>query len=682
MDEVRGRLRRWAVPLVPFVFSLLLSLPTAGSTVFWQDSGFALTAIHENSVLYPHGFVLYYLLCKAWTIVAAPVFGFTLAVHFFSALCAAGAAALLALAARDFLRSAGPDGPCDGPAIAAACVTAGGYSFWTASTLAKAYALFYLTLALLLWLLVRAQRRSEFLGMGAVLGLAWAAHPSAVMLVPALLAYAWARRDKVRELRPAGVALIIGLAAGVAFIPSFVGLPLLAGRESVLSLGDPRTPAQVWSHLRGANYTDFKGAWGFDGARGLLAGRFIWEEFLGVGLVVLGLGIWRLARERPRELLLIGAWAGPMLLLPLLFVGEGMMDQWFVAAYLPLALCTAAGFAWLARRARVVFPAAIATAVSWMILANYPDLNFRNYDLAETYGRLLLRNLEPAAMFVASTDDAAAIPTYLQRVLGVRTDVKLIRGEFLGLEWYNRRIERDLGVNAPQPQEIASRTTPSLLAVTAFANANVAKGRPVYSERPPDPAGLRPGLVQVAAGPLWKTALEEEGAPQTSHWDLPVDPFAVARQRRRARGIFMRHTSSGAVARFEPYEDRLISLLVQAQLRKIEPLLGQTPAGALAIYEKARTIDRTLEEDATFQYDFGLALYLTDKFAPATLAFQKVLALEPPPGRETLSNFYLAEIARAARNPDEAKRRYRRALEINGADPVMMMRIRARSEQP
>ena len=65
MDEVPGRHRRWAVPAVPFVFSLALSLSTVGSTVFWQDSGFYLAAIHDLAVPASHGFVLYLLLAKA-----------------------------------------------------------------------------------------------------------------------------------------------------------------------------------------------------------------------------------------------------------------------------------------------------------------------------------------------------------------------------------------------------------------------------------------------------------------------------------------------------------------------------------------------------------------------------------------------------------------------------------------
>ena len=121
---------------------------------------------------------------------------------------------------------------------------------------------------------------------------------------------------------------------------------------------------------------------------------------------------------------------------------------------------------------------------------------------------------------------------------------------------------------------------------------------------------------------------------------------------------------------------------MQAKLRATEPLLTKDPAKALEVYEKARSIDPSLEVDGVFQYDYGLALYLRDRFEPAQRAFEQVLRLEPLPGRETLSHFYLAEIARAARRPDDAKRHYARALEINGADAETMIRIRKNAARP
>jgi TolA-binding protein len=370
-----------------------------------------------------------------------------------------------------------------------------------------------------------------------------------------------------------------------------------------------------------------------------------------------------------------------MLLLPLVFIGEGMFDQWFVAAYLPLALATANGFAFIARRWKVVTPGALATAVAWMILANYADLNFRRYDYAEVYGRLLMKDVAPGAAFVTSTDDGTVIPMYLQEVKGERPDLKLVHGEFLGVEWYDRRLESQTGLKPPQPDEIRAKTNPSLLYITAFANANVAPGKPVYSERPTDPNGLRPGLSLVAVGSIWKTAVSAEAAP-TPAGKPDVDPEAVARQRRRARGIYMRHLPTGMVARYEPYEDRLVDLIVQPRLREARPLLELNPGAALGLYERARRIDGALEVDAAFQYDYGLALYLKDRFPEAAEAFEKVLQLEPSPQRETLAHFYLAEIARAAQRRDDAKRHYEAALRIRGADEGMMLRIRARAEQP
>ena len=99
-------LRRLA-PVIPFLVSLALSLSTVGSNVYWQDSGFYLSAVRELGVLYPPGFVLYLLLCKLWTSVFF-FLDFTLAVHLFSSFCAALAATVLSIACHDLLRTRGP----------------------------------------------------------------------------------------------------------------------------------------------------------------------------------------------------------------------------------------------------------------------------------------------------------------------------------------------------------------------------------------------------------------------------------------------------------------------------------------------------------------------------------------------------------------------------------------------
>ena len=77
-----------------------------------------------------------------------------------------------------------------------------------------------------------------------------------------------------------------------------------------------------------------------------------------------------------------------------------------------------------------------------------------------------------------------------------------------------------------------------------------------------------------------------------------------------------------------------------------------------------------------------MALYLNDRAAAAAAAFESVLALEPSPARATLAHFYLAELERAANRRDLARKHYQEALRLGGAEPAMMLRIRARAEQP
>jgi hypothetical protein len=102
-----------------------------------------------------------------------------------------------------------------------------------------------------------------------------------------------------------------------------------------------------------------------------------------------------------------------MLLLPLVFIGEGMFDQWFVAAYLPLALARprlrvdrAAVESLHARRARhrgrLVILAITATEL--------PPLRLRR-----DHGRLLMKEVPAGAAFATSTDDATVIPCTCSR---------------------------------------------------------------------------------------------------------------------------------------------------------------------------------------------------------------------------------------------------------------------------
>lgn len=176
-------MKRGLVPAVPVLVSLALSLSTIGTQVYWQDSGVFLSAVKDLGILYPPGFVLYVVLCKAWTLLFF-FLDFTRAAHLFSAACTAATAGMLAVTVRDLLVTRGPlfrvtqapDPALAGWAgIATGAMAAAGFTFWFTGLYAKGYALYYLLLAVLLWRMIRADESGkprDFMIVSAMIGLA------------------------------------------------------------------------------------------------------------------------------------------------------------------------------------------------------------------------------------------------------------------------------------------------------------------------------------------------------------------------------------------------------------------------------------------------------------------------------------------------------------------------------
>src|SRR5262245_25947528 len=339
-------MKPWLVPAIPFALSLTFSLCTVGSTVSWQDSGYYLAAVRELGLLYPPGFMLYLITCKAWTLLLGFV-DFTLAVHLFSSMCAAAAAGAIAMAARDLLRRLGSEN--DLAAIVAGALAATGYSFWSAALLAKSYALLYLILSLLIWRMIRAQESGkgrDFTIVAALIGLAWAAHPSATNVGVALVVFVAAHR---KTLGGKGIAGRAGVAAACAIGPSLL-LPVFAATTFT-----PPTSIGEWlRYLVGARYMGLPGVFGVEGWRCANALKYLWEDFLGVGLILALVGLSRLAVVDRKLLLGISLWVVPSALVATLFRIEGQQDFWLVAAWLPLHLAVAVGLAAIRGRSRGV----------------------------------------------------------------------------------------------------------------------------------------------------------------------------------------------------------------------------------------------------------------------------------------------------------------------------------------
>jgi hypothetical protein len=650
---------RWPVFAFPAALSLVLSAFTVGPHAYWQDSAIYLTAVKEFTVLYPHGFVPYLVLCKAWTL----MFGFldfTLAVHLFSSLCAALAAGTLALAAEKVTLDRAAS------AVAGA-LAAAGYTWWFSGIYAKGYALYYLVVCLLLWRMACRDRYS----VAPLLGAAWSIHPSAVLLGPAVLAYLGFRR---RDLRPGPLVLSIAGAAAAAVGPSLF-LPLLAARESPLSLGHPRSLSEVVRYLTGSRFTRIPGVWGVDGVRCARMGQFAAEEFLLVGGAMLAVGLRRLIRERRPEAWILPAWLLPLLVVTPLFKIEGQYDHWLVPAWMPLWIVAALGLSELRPRGRWVPGAACAAGLACAVGLNAKDLFLRHDTLPEALGLSFLEKLDPGAILVLNSDDSTGLCRYLQSVRGLRRDVRVLSAPFLrpssDFAWYLDAVTREWP-DVPRPDFdgvalYARRYTDVALIQAALVNAHRPGGPPVYFDSQPPVAILSSGSV-TPAGFLWKWSEDPAARPDPNAWKFPVTLEEASARSSRRRGQHLAFLPNDVVVRPESYERRLVIYLAHA--RRILAEAAQREGGAegfarsIGIYESILRAAPEFNEDPDVLYPLGLAYYMTDRYPQAEGAFRDVLDQLPSESQKGGALFYLGELCRMQHREGSAAEYYRRALQV------------------
>jgi hypothetical protein len=687
-------MKRWIVPGLPFAFSLSLSLATVGSHPYWQDSGVYLTAVRELGVLYPPGFGLYVVLCRLWTLLFF-FLDFTLAVHLFSSFCVALTAGTMAVAVRDLLRSRtgifvvterDPGGLADACGIVAGVILAGGYTFWTTGIYAKGYGLFYFILSVLIWRMIRAAesgRPRDFTVVAVLIGLSWQAHPSAALAGAAFVAFA-AVHAKTLGLR--GALARAGVAALSALGPSFVILPLLIARDPWLQMGHPETLGQFLGHITGRRFIGMSGAFGLDASRVASFGRYLWEEFLGVGLVLTAIGLAAMAVRNRRLLAGVLLWLVPFAAVTILFKTEVQHDHWFVAAWLPLSLALGLGAWGLGTAAGAKGPAAVAAAgvlaTLWALPANYSSVNQRSYELAELYGRTLLEPVDPDGVLVLYGDDPNGLAGYLQRVRGVRPDVTLVTASYLcyratgGTDWYDDMLLRRHPFLIRPDYVTTSRRFPEAdlvdAATAAFLIANADCGRPVFTDRAPAAAMIGPDLKLVPAGPLWKVVPRAADPPlEPRYWKLLIEPEQVRQHVRRERGQSVQHTSAGFVVKPLSYEKRLVHLLLQARLNLAR---GLTERGrfepAAKLFESIVALDPDSANTLELVHFAGICYHALGRDDRAEPLLRRSSEEGTRPEWRATATFYRGEIARTRGDEAGALRLFREALATPGLTPA------------
>ena len=693
-------IKRWSVPAVPFLVSILLSAVTVGAHPYWQDSGLYLTAIKELGVLYPPGFPLYELLAWLWTKLLFFA-DFTLAVHLFSSLCAAAAAGAIAVAARDLLRSRGrifrvaeedPGDLADACGLLAGVFLACGFTFASAAIYAKGYAFYYLILALLLGAMIRADQSGkprDFAIAALLIGLAWQAHPSATLLGAALLLFVAVHARSLGWKTVAGGA---GIAAAAALGPTLILLPWFVSRDPWMMMGTPTGLGGTLAYLLGKRFFQVPDVFGFDAVRAASFGRYLWEEFLGLGLLLAVVGIGALVRGRRLLPWGILAWTIPSATVTVLFKIEGQHDCWFVGSWLPLYLALAVGALqaarWAGQHARPILLAAGVAGAAWATLANLPDLTQRDYVYAEMYGRTLIENVDPNAVLVLQGDDANGLAGYLQRVHDVRKDVLLVGANYLGTGSYDERLlRRHPTLRAPDYaplQPVASRYRQVTVAAAAFLNANAGAGRSLFCEQFVPLELLRPGFTLVPAGAVWKLIPQGTAAElDIRYWKFPIEPEEVVRKKRRARGQAVKSTPTRFEVKPERYEDRLINLIVMARYHLA---MGLTERGqflpAARLCESILALDPSFRDRPEIVHHFAISMYAAGEMSKAEPALRRSADISVLPRNRATANTYLAEIARRKGDEAEAQRRYAQALAVPGLDDATRREIERRIGPP
>jgi 4-amino-4-deoxy-L-arabinose transferase-like glycosyltransferase len=523
---------------------------TAAPGLYWMDSGELTAAGYGLGVAHPPGFALYILLSKAATLL--PFGSIAFRVVLLSALCGGATVALVFwLALRLGLALGSSERVAQGASVGAALVLGLSHSFWRQSTVAEVYTPSLLILALSLVLLLPAlERRSGRLSLALAFlaGLAvGGAHPTFRLLVfpPLLVAWVVGMRRGRRYSR--AVPLFFGLGAMVVLT-----LVAVAGQGHGPDWGHCTSLSATWDHfaarrIQEASFEPLMFSFRSEivAPHLSLAVDQILGQFIGIALPLAGLGAWRgLCRPGPVRvvvavLLFAGLgdfvysfWVNPM--------GLRDLQNGFTFA-LCLAVLAGVGVselaAWIGHHSPRIAPAVAAACCVIMALPTALD-SLPEKTRGAGYGAAgwvdaALDQAPPRAVVFTGSDDLSAGWAYARLVEGARPDVLSLVRQHLWVTHYTARwIRADRDGDLPgrrvaeygqRPRRARHRSRLNLLALLVD---NVAGRRPILWE-PGDGADLsalrRPLTPDV---PLFRVHTARGRAPS------PAPAALVARLRR------------------------------------------------------------------------------------------------------------------------------------------------------
>ncbi|HZE20192.1 MAG TPA: DUF2723 domain-containing protein, partial [Candidatus Angelobacter sp.] len=388
----------WVAALAAlWAYALTLS-PTVAWVNLGEDSGDLLAASVTLGIPHPTGYPLFVLLGRLATFL--PVGSIAFRINLVAAVAAAVSVYALVRLACALAPEASRHWTAAFAAATCALLYASSRGAWSQSVLSEVYTLNAAFLAVILWLLVEAERDQDprrLLLASYLFGLGLTNHLLLLAVVPALAYVTW-RLACTRK---------IGLTAAVLLpLLIFWGLtldlylPIRAARNPEFSWGVPASPKQLWWVLSGAQYArnffsrDLLGVF-----HHLVPGRW-WMDF-GWGLLPLAAGMAVMVRRRA-----VGSaavWLSLLAALTLLSVYTIADD---VGYWMPVGLLVAAmagaGWARLLERAstriRVAVAAVLVAAVILGFVSSWRRVDASGDYTPYVYAQRSLASVEPNAL--------------------------------------------------------------------------------------------------------------------------------------------------------------------------------------------------------------------------------------------------------------------------------------------
>lgn len=465
-----------------FLF-VIYAVTLARGVTFW-DAGEFLAAVHSLGIPHPPGTPLFILVARVWSMLAAPIVGFTIAVNLFSALCTAAG---FGLVANLFWRWTG----CRIGAFCSA-VTAGLMStVWLNATETEVYACSLFASLLILWCANKASvtgDRRWIVLVAYLCGLGWSLHLTALLSIPAALVLLAPRIRALRSIDFALMPIVAVLGASVV-----VFMLIRAQHDPAINQGNPANIRALIDAVQRHQY-DVAPLWPRRAPLWLQFGNVFeyvdWQVALGLApdpppswlrtpftLAFVALGVYGSAHHRKVDFRSWCAWLVFLVTTSICVVlylnshagasyGIGVLapgavheardrDYFFTWAFVAWGAWAGFGAATLVRTAaarvshstshrKVTAPLAVCVALLPCVL-NWRAITSERSDeqhRAEREAIDMLKSAPPRAVFLAIGDNDTYPLWYLQQVQGFRRDVIVVTQPLLPPTWYRAELLR------------------------------------------------------------------------------------------------------------------------------------------------------------------------------------------------------------------------------------------------